>query len=244
MSYLNILLIIHVAICVFLIAIILLQQGKGADVGATFGGGGNTLFGAAGADNLLTKVTAFAAGGFMLTSIFLAIGQKPGLVRGGTIFEGLPSQAPAPLSKVVQPSTSPAEKVNAGNVESKPTSSNSTQTNSNPTSATPAPTPPNAVQSNAGQAANVRSKNLVETKPGQEAEGKIMKPEQTSAPVSLKPGLSEKSAKVVVENPREVIIPSDLAPEVKDLSSTAGGSSAKVVEALKNAVEEGNSPSN
>ena len=96
---LQIMLIIHIAIACFLIAIILLQQGKGADVGATFGGGGGSLFGAAGADNLLTRVTAFAAFGFMATSIILATMQRPATASsGGTLFDNLPetsSTAPA-----------------------------------------------------------------------------------------------------------------------------------------------------
>ena len=79
----------------FLIIIILLQQGKGADVGATFGGGGNTLFGAAGADNLLTKVTAFASFAFMATSVLLALGQKPSVASQGDIFKNIPTEAPA-----------------------------------------------------------------------------------------------------------------------------------------------------
>ncbi len=93
---LQIMLIIHIAIACFLIAIILLQQGKGADVGATFGGGGGTLFGAAGADNLLTRVTAFAAFGFMATSIILATMQRPANANsGGTLFDNLPETTSA-----------------------------------------------------------------------------------------------------------------------------------------------------
>ena len=65
--------VLHVIACVFLIAVVLLQRGKGAQVGAVFGGGaGATLFGSRGAGNFLTKLTAGAAAVFMLTSLSLS----------------------------------------------------------------------------------------------------------------------------------------------------------------------------
>lgn len=63
--------IIHVAACFFLIAVVLLQTGKGADIGAVFGGSSQTIFGSSGAGNLLTRLTTWTAAVFMLTSIFL-----------------------------------------------------------------------------------------------------------------------------------------------------------------------------
>lgn len=85
--------IVHIFICVMLVVIVLLQQGKGADIGATFGGGGNTMFGASGADNLLTKATTFSAVCFMLTSIFLAVnGLGTGANQTGDIFRNLPAE--------------------------------------------------------------------------------------------------------------------------------------------------------
>jgi preprotein translocase subunit SecG len=67
------LIIIHVIVCVALIMIVLLQTGKGADIGAAFGGGGsNTLFGTTGASTFLSKATTVAAIIFMLTSLTLA----------------------------------------------------------------------------------------------------------------------------------------------------------------------------
>ncbi|MGZ6210926.1 MAG: preprotein translocase subunit SecG, partial [Candidatus Binataceae bacterium] len=48
---------IHVVICLALIIVILLQQGKGAEIGAVFGGSSQTVFGATGAGNVLTKAT-------------------------------------------------------------------------------------------------------------------------------------------------------------------------------------------
>jgi preprotein translocase subunit SecG len=69
--------ILHVCICVFLVLLVLLQQGKGADAGATFGGGSNTLFGAGGADTFLTKATTILAFLFMSTSFALALSAMP-----------------------------------------------------------------------------------------------------------------------------------------------------------------------
>ncbi len=65
---------IHVAVCLFLVLVVLLQTGKGADLAGAFGGGGSqTAFGARGATTLLHKVTTGAAVVFMATSLILAI---------------------------------------------------------------------------------------------------------------------------------------------------------------------------
>jgi preprotein translocase subunit SecG len=63
---------IHVIICVSLVIIILIQHGKGADVGAVFGGSSQTVFGASGAGNALTRGTSILAVFFFATSIYLA----------------------------------------------------------------------------------------------------------------------------------------------------------------------------
>jgi preprotein translocase subunit SecG len=68
----TILVILHVLICVGLIIGILLQSGKGADLGAAFGGSSQTLFGSTGAVPFLNKLTAGAAIAFMITSLSLA----------------------------------------------------------------------------------------------------------------------------------------------------------------------------
>jgi preprotein translocase subunit SecG len=65
--------IVHVFACLFLILVVLLQTGKGAEMGAIFGGGGSaTIFGASGAGNFLTKLTTATAIVFFLTSLTLA----------------------------------------------------------------------------------------------------------------------------------------------------------------------------
>jgi preprotein translocase subunit SecG len=72
---------IHVIVCLFLIGIVLLQQGKSADLAGAFGGqGSQTAFGPRGTANLLTKMTTWSAVIFMLTSIslFVLIGRQSG----------------------------------------------------------------------------------------------------------------------------------------------------------------------
>ena len=65
---------IHVLVCVFMIIVILLQQGKSADLAGAFGGqGSQTAFGPRGAANLLTRLTTWCAIIFMITSIGLTI---------------------------------------------------------------------------------------------------------------------------------------------------------------------------
>ncbi|MCB1865352.1 MAG: preprotein translocase subunit SecG [Chromatiales bacterium] len=70
---LTVLLVVHVMLAVGLIALVLLQHGRGADMGAAFGSGASaTVFGARGAASFLTRTTALLATGFFLTSMALA----------------------------------------------------------------------------------------------------------------------------------------------------------------------------
>ena len=72
--FLNTLLsIFHVAACIFLILVVLLQQGRSGGLGSAFGGGATQqVFGGRGAGNLLSRLTAIFAATFMLTSVSLA----------------------------------------------------------------------------------------------------------------------------------------------------------------------------
>ncbi len=82
-----ILVILHVIISIFLILVVLVQQGKGADLAGAFGGGGSqTAFGARGATTLLHKLTTAFFVLFVLTSISLAILQAHprGSIMGST----------------------------------------------------------------------------------------------------------------------------------------------------------------
>jgi preprotein translocase subunit SecG len=65
-------LIIHVVVSAALIAMVLLQQGKGAGMGALSGGASNTLFGSQGSANFMSRTTAFLAVGFFVTSLTLS----------------------------------------------------------------------------------------------------------------------------------------------------------------------------
>ena len=65
---------VHIIACLFLIAVVLLQQGKGQDLASAFGGGGSqTAFGPRGSANVLSRATTILAGMFMVTSLALTI---------------------------------------------------------------------------------------------------------------------------------------------------------------------------
>ena len=85
---------IHVLACLFLIVVVLLQTGKGADMGAVFGGGSQTLFGSSGAGNFLTKLTTGTAIAFMLTSLILTWGASR--TPTSNLLDRLPAAAEAP----------------------------------------------------------------------------------------------------------------------------------------------------
>jgi preprotein translocase subunit SecG len=95
--------VIHVVSCIFLIVVVLLQTGKGADMGAVFGGGSQTLFGSGGAGNLLTKLTTGTAVAFMITSLILSYGQNH--TSGSGLLNRIPadSGASAPAAAPAQP---------------------------------------------------------------------------------------------------------------------------------------------
>lgn len=69
-----VLVVIHIIVCLFLIGVVLLQQGKSADLAGAFGGqGSQTAFGPRGAANLLTRLTTWGAVIFMVLSLTLTI---------------------------------------------------------------------------------------------------------------------------------------------------------------------------
>lgn len=102
------LLVAHVIVALFLIFIVLIQSGKGAELGAAFGGSSQTLFGHRGAVTFFSKLTTIAAIIFMITSLTLAIvsSRKEGSVMKNSVVKEkteaqteklpLPSQ-PAPV---------------------------------------------------------------------------------------------------------------------------------------------------
>lgn len=124
------LVIIHVIVCIALIMIVLLQTGKGADMGAAFGGGGsNTLFGASGASTFLSKATTAAAIIFMLTSLVLAY--KAGNRTSGSIISDVPAAVEAPADTGAVENAMPATEAVTG--EESGTTGNDAQPASEPT---------------------------------------------------------------------------------------------------------------
>ena len=93
--------IVHVFSCIFLVLVVLLQTGKGADMGAVFGGSSSTVFGSSGAGNFLTRLTTATAVIFMLTSISLTY--LSARQTTATVFDSAPLVAP------VAPEGAPAE---------------------------------------------------------------------------------------------------------------------------------------
>ena len=95
----TLLVILHILVCIFLIGVVLLQQGKSGDMASAFGGAGaNTAFGPRGASNLLTKLTTWSAIIFMFTSIGLTIA----LTRSnasGSVLSNTPSSRSTPAKK-------------------------------------------------------------------------------------------------------------------------------------------------
>ena len=114
----TLLIIIHVIVCLFLIAIVLLQHGKGADMGASFGGSSQTLFGTEGPVPLLNKITTLAAIVFMGTSISLAYISAH--QSTGTVMEDVKVQAPVQQQAPVAPVTIPVPEQKAAEPVAEP----------------------------------------------------------------------------------------------------------------------------
>jgi preprotein translocase subunit SecG len=98
---------IYVVICFFLILVVLLQQGKGADIAGAFGGGSSqTAFGARGATTFLHKLTTGAFVGFVVISMLLSILEaKP---KSSVISKSLPAGAPKAAAPAAPGQTAPA----------------------------------------------------------------------------------------------------------------------------------------
>ncbi|GAV21021.1 protein-export membrane protein SecG [Mariprofundus micogutta] len=93
----TVLIIIHVIIALLLIGTVLVQRGQGADIGASFGGGGaQTLFGSRGSGSFLGKMTGGLAAAFMMTSLTLAFfsQQQTGSVVERSIVDTIPVEQP------------------------------------------------------------------------------------------------------------------------------------------------------
>jgi preprotein translocase subunit SecG len=100
---------LHVSVSAIMISMVLLQKGKGADIGAAFGGASQTVFGPRGAQSFLSKLTTGAAIIFMITSLTLAFTTA----KKSSVMEGLKQEksqtAPAaPLAPPTQMPVAPA----------------------------------------------------------------------------------------------------------------------------------------
>jgi preprotein translocase subunit SecG len=117
---------VHIVACLFLIAVVLLQQGKGQDLASAFGGGGTqTAFGPRGSATVLSRATAILAGVFMITSLALSL-VKP---RASGILDRVPTVASTPSPKpaasavpaALPPATTPAKPAEAPAPAASPT---------------------------------------------------------------------------------------------------------------------------
>ena len=88
--------IVHLIACIALIAIVLLQTGKGAEMGAAFGGASQTLFGGTGGSSFMSKLTTGAAVVFMITCLMLSYMYRPGAGRNRSVMTDMPTEQTAP----------------------------------------------------------------------------------------------------------------------------------------------------
>ncbi len=94
---------LYVFVCLVLLLVILLQQGKGGDMASAFGGGSSqTAFGARGGATVLTKLTAVFAGLFMIGALTLTVVGERG---SSSVVSGTPAPAPAGSAPAPAPPT-------------------------------------------------------------------------------------------------------------------------------------------
>ncbi len=95
----SLMVVLYVIVCLFLIAVVLLQTGKRADLAGAFGGGGSqTAFGTRGAATFLSRMTTVFAVLFMVLSLALSIYSSGGNRRSGSVLDKVPtSSAPAAM---------------------------------------------------------------------------------------------------------------------------------------------------
>jgi len=102
---------LHIIVSAILIGMVLLQKGKGADIGAAFGGASQTVFGPRGAQSFMAKLTTGAAIIFMITSFGLALTSTKKSSVMQSVTPAPVQQAPAPAAPPMAPSpAAPAPK--------------------------------------------------------------------------------------------------------------------------------------
>ncbi len=123
---------LHIIVCFALIVVVLLQSGKGAEMGASFGASGSqSVFGAGGGNTFMSKLTTSAAVIFMLTSLSLAFisgkGGSSSIMSSKAAkakpapMGGMPLQKPAPTAPAQQQQAAPAPAPAAAPVQQAPT---------------------------------------------------------------------------------------------------------------------------
>jgi preprotein translocase subunit SecG len=128
--------IVHILVCLFLILVVLAQQGKGQDLASAFGGAGSqTAFGARGTATLLSKITAGAAAVFMITSLTLSY-LRP------TVSEKTVVPDTAPVSESTTPSETTPPATTAPAEEEKPAEGQPAEAEPGATSTAPSEPPP------------------------------------------------------------------------------------------------------
>ncbi|MGJ8686459.1 MAG: preprotein translocase subunit SecG [Spongiibacteraceae bacterium] len=106
----QIILVVHILAAIAIIGLILIQQGKGADMGASFGSGASqTLFGSEGSGNALTRATAILATVFFVTSLSLAYVAKQRSNVGDDIIEVPALQESRDVAPVIPDSDIPTD---------------------------------------------------------------------------------------------------------------------------------------
>lgn len=95
---------IHIVVCLFLILVVLLQMGKGAELGSVFGGSSQSVFGSSGPGSFLEKLTVGAAVVFMVTSISLFYLSRTSSIAGKiSVEEKTEKSAPVPQPALPEP---------------------------------------------------------------------------------------------------------------------------------------------
>ncbi|MEQ3693640.1 MAG: preprotein translocase subunit SecG [Alcanivorax sp.] len=135
----QIILIVHIVLAVGIVAFVLLQQGKGADAGASFGAGASqTVFGSSGSANFMSRSTAILAAAFFVTSLGLAVFAKK--ISEGASEVGIPTAEMAevleqdtPVVEEYAPSSDDAPELNASAESDEPVIEALEETSEEPT---------------------------------------------------------------------------------------------------------------
>jgi preprotein translocase subunit SecG len=108
-NWLTLIIVLHVLIALAIIGLVLLQHGKGADMGSGFGGGASgSLFGATGSANFLSRATAVLATVFFLTSLGLAyLATNRPKAQSGTVMDAVKTAPAKPGAEAQKPAATP-----------------------------------------------------------------------------------------------------------------------------------------